>query len=140
MTNPQIPASCSSNDFLNVFNDKIIGIIDKISMSTSVSGSFIANTRPSTCTEQLKCLTPIPQSEQLVKLVVTSKYSTSLLDPIPTKLLNQFFTLLILNCHQVMSLYHFRWQKLSHYSRSQIWMPLSEPIIDLFQTFFIKDP
>ena len=40
-----------------------------------------------------------------------------------------------------MSLYHLRWQKSSHYSRSQIWIPLSEPIMELYQTsFFIKDP
>ena len=87
-TNPQIPTFCSSNDFLN----KLIGIRDKISISTPVSGSLIDNTDPpSTCTEQLQSLISIPQSE--LKLVVTSKSSTSLLDPIPTKLFKELLSL-----------------------------------------------
>ena len=34
-TNPQIPASCSSNDFLNLFTDKIIGMRQDIHLYTS---------------------------------------------------------------------------------------------------------
>ncbi len=81
-----IPSQFNSNYFLNFFTDKIDNIRNTItnvdSTASSTSASFIAPK------EKLHCFTTIGQDE-LNKLITTSKPTTCLLDPVPTKLLKE---------------------------------------------------
>ncbi len=81
-----IPSQFNSNDFMNFFTDKIDNIRNTItnvdSTASSNSASFIAPK------EKLLCFTTIGQ-EELNKLITTSKPTTCLLDPVPTKLLKE---------------------------------------------------
>ena len=82
-----IPLQCSSNDFMNFFTEKIENIRNTIVnvqsfMVSYDSASIIAPQ------EQLHRFTTIGQ-EELNKLIIASKPTTCLLDPIPTKLLKE---------------------------------------------------
>ncbi len=81
-----IPSQFNSNDFMNLFTDKIDNIRKTItnvdSTASSTSASFIAPK------EKLHCFTTIGQDE-LNKLITASKPTTCLLDPVPTKLLKE---------------------------------------------------
>ncbi len=93
ITNNQTPpklhisSQFNSNDFMNLFTDKIDNIRNTItnvdSTASSTSASFIAPK------EILQCFTTIGQDE-LNKLFTASKPTTCLLDPVPTKLLKEF--------------------------------------------------
>ncbi len=84
-----IPSQFNSNDFMNLFTDKIDNIRNTItnvdSTASSTSASFI------TPKEILQCFTTIGQDE-LNKLITASKPTTCLLDPVPTKLLERVVT------------------------------------------------
>ncbi len=79
-----IPSHFNSNDFMNLFTDKIDNIRNTItnvdSTASSASASFI------TPKEILQCFTTIGKDE-LNKLITASKPTTCLLDHVPTKLL-----------------------------------------------------
>ncbi len=81
-----IPSQFNSNDFMNFFTDKIDNIRNTItnvdSTASSTSASFTAPK------EKLQCFSTIGQ-EELNKLITTSKPTTCLLDPVPTKLLKE---------------------------------------------------
>ncbi len=81
-----IPSQFNSNDFMNFFTDKIDNIRNTItnvdSTASSTSASFIAPK------EKLNCFKTIGQDE-LNKLITSSKLTTCLLDPVPTKLLKE---------------------------------------------------
>lgn len=86
---PVIPLALSCEDFMSFFNDKILKIRDKISNSLipiepAVSLNVV---RP-----ELDCFTTISLQE-LNSLVSSSKSSTCLLDPIPTKLFKEVLPL-----------------------------------------------
>ncbi len=80
-----IPSQFNSNDFMNFFTDKIDNIRNTItnvdSTASSTSASFTAPK------EKLQCFSTIGQ-EELNKLN-TSKPTTCILDPVPTKLLKE---------------------------------------------------
>ncbi|KAJ8245152.1 hypothetical protein GJAV_G00274640, partial [Gymnothorax javanicus] len=89
---PQIPASCSSNDFLKFFSGKIIEIRENIIASLAVGEGL--NLKPHAMhINQFDSFSPICLSE-LAKLVTTSKSTTCLLDPIPSKLLKELLPIL----------------------------------------------
>ncbi len=75
-----IPSQFNSNDFINVFTDKIDNIRNTIinldSTASSTTGSLIAPK------EKLHCFTTIRQDE-LNKRITASKPTTCLLDPVP---------------------------------------------------------
>ncbi len=81
-----IPSQFNSNDFMNLFTDKIDNIRNTItnvdSTASSTSASFIAPK------EKLHCFTTIGQDE-LNKRITASKPTTCVLDPVPTKLLKE---------------------------------------------------
>ncbi len=81
-----IPSQFNSNDFMNFFTDKIDNIRNTItnvdSTASSTSASFTAPK------EKLQCFSTIGQ-EELNKLINTSKPTTCILDPVPTKLLKE---------------------------------------------------
>ncbi len=81
-----IPSQFNSNDFINVFTNKIDNIRNTItnvdSTASSTSASFIAPK------EKLHCFTTTGQDE-LNKRITASKPTTCLLDPVPTKLLKE---------------------------------------------------
>ncbi len=82
--NLNIPSHFNSNDFMNLFTDKIDNIRNTItnvdSTASSTSALFIA------LKEKLHCFTTIGQDE-LNKRITAYKPTTCLLDPVPTKLL-----------------------------------------------------
>ena len=84
-----IPLQCSSNDFMNFFTEKIESIRNTIVnvQSLMVSYDSASINAPQ---EQLQRFTTIGQ-EELNKLIIASKPTTCLLDPIPTKLLKQVY-------------------------------------------------
>ncbi len=81
-----IPSQFNSNDFMNLFTEKIDNIRNTItnidSTASSTSASFIASK------EKLQCFTTIEQDE-LNKRITASKPTTYLFDPVPTKLLKE---------------------------------------------------
>ncbi len=78
-----IPLQLNSNAFMNFFTDKIDNIRNTyVDYLSSTSASIIAPK------EKLLCYTTIGQ-EELNKLITTSKPTTCLLDPVPTKLLKE---------------------------------------------------
>ncbi len=82
-----IPSQFNSNDFMNLFPDKIDNTRNTItnvdSTASSTSASFVAPK------EKLQCFSTIGQDE-LNKHITASKPTTCLLDPVPTKLLKEF--------------------------------------------------
>ena len=90
---PCIPIALSSNDFMSFFNDKILTIRDKISHLLP-STDLESNLGPGTLEPALKpyiylnCFSPI-NLHQLNSIISSSKSSTCLLDPIPTRLLKE---------------------------------------------------
>ena len=82
-----IPLQFSSNDFMKFFTEKIENIRTTI---VNVQSSIAPYNSASIITpqEQLQCFTTIEQKE-LNKLFTSSKTTTCLLDPIPTKLLKE---------------------------------------------------
>ncbi|KAJ8359885.1 hypothetical protein SKAU_G00164100, partial [Synaphobranchus kaupii] len=96
------PSVYSSNDFMNFFNQKIEAIRDQISKLPPPLGITppIINEQPRSWSTQedvstvaLNCFKPIDM-EELSKLVMSSKPTTCLLDPIPTKLVKELFPIL----------------------------------------------
>ena len=94
---PCIPVSLNSNDFLSYFNDKITIIRDKIyhllpsigTNSSSNKGAVEAAVISHIC---LDSFSPIDHY-QLNLMISSSKPSTCLLDPIPTRLLKEVLPL-----------------------------------------------
>ncbi len=84
-----IPSRFNSNDFINLFTDKIENIRNTItnidSTASSTSALFIAPK------EKLHCFTTIGQDE-LNKRITVSKPTTCLFDPVPTKLLKELLS------------------------------------------------
>jgi len=78
----------SSNDFMNFFTCKIDNIREKIitmQTSTTVSHQTVHRSVPE---EKFNSFTALGE-EELSKLVKSSKSTTCMLDPIPTKLLKE---------------------------------------------------
>ncbi len=101
-----IPSQFNSNDFMNLFTDKIDNIRNTItnvdSTASSTSTSFI------TPKEKLLCFTTIGQ-EELNKHITASKPTTCQLDPAPTKLLKELLPVAeepLLNINSSLSLGH----------------------------------
>ncbi len=89
-TEPDIPSQHNSNDFMNFFTDKIEIIRNKIGiMQSSVIApqKTVSHNFPHM---QLQSFAVIGH-EELTKLIKTSKATTCMLDPIPTKLLKEVF-------------------------------------------------
>ncbi|KAK2879923.1 hypothetical protein Q8A73_023735, partial [Channa argus] len=95
---PTIPLTLSSNDFMTFFMNKIVAIRESIhqilppkitdrSSCTAVLESWI---RPHSL---LDCFLPIDLSE-ITSIITSSKPTTCLLDPIPTKLLKEALPLI----------------------------------------------
>ena len=89
---PCIPATYSSNDFMNFFDTKLIKIRETIqnlfsapSMASPVPDGVDISFRPAIC---LDYFTPIKLKE-FCSLISSSKNSTCLLDPLPTGFLKQ---------------------------------------------------
>ena len=94
-TEPSIPLTLSSDDFMNFFVNKITSIREKIDhllphIGTDSSFSTRALEAPGA---QLDSFSPIDLPE-LTSLVSSSKPSTCQLDPIPTKLFKDVFPLI----------------------------------------------
>jgi hypothetical protein len=95
---PKIPASLTSNDFLNFFNDKITtirGKLDEITPTISEEQAQaikpIPNLNPLTSLNQLTAV----NQEEVTSTFMSSTSSTCILDPIPTKLLKEILPLII---------------------------------------------
>ena len=91
-TDPCIPATYSSNDFMNFFDTKLIKIRETKqnlssapSMASPVPDGVDISFRPAIC---LDYFTPIKLKE-FCSLIRSSKNSTCLLDPLPTGFLKQ---------------------------------------------------
>ena len=87
-SSPEISKQHSSNDFMNFFTYKIDNIRDKIitmQPSTTVSHQAVHFSLPE---EKFDSFIAIGE-EEFCKLVNSSKSSTCMLDPIPTKLLKE---------------------------------------------------
>ena len=96
-TEPSIPISLSSDDFMSFFNDKILLIRDKI--HHLLPSNYINLSLNTGCLETavrpdvyLDCFSPI-DLQQLTSIISSSKPTTCLLDPIPTKLLKDVLPL-----------------------------------------------
>ncbi len=92
-----IPIALSSYDFMSFFNDKILAIRNKIqqdlpSTGTDLSlysGTLETAVKPIICLDCFASLNPY----QLTSIISSSKPSTCLLDPIPTRLLKEVLPL-----------------------------------------------
>ena len=83
-TEPTIPSSLSSNDFMEYFNNKIERIRSKIaspSVTIEIPGPSIRQNEIAPLTD----FSPL-DPEQLTKLAFSMRSSTCMLDPIPTRL------------------------------------------------------
>ncbi len=102
-----IPSQFNSNEFMNLFTEKIDNIRNTItnvdSTVSSTSASFVAPK------EKLHCFTTIGQDE-LNNHITASKPTTRLLDPVPTKLLKELLPVaeerLLNNINSSLSLGH----------------------------------
>uniref|UniRef100_A0A8P4G3Q0 Reverse transcriptase domain-containing protein n=1 Tax=Dicentrarchus labrax TaxID=13489 RepID=A0A8P4G3Q0_DICLA len=94
---PHIPINLSSNDFMSFFYNKIITIREKINHqlpSTVISGSPSSGTSVNVNLDvYLDCFSAI-DLHQLTSIISSSKPSTCLLDPIPTRLLKEVVPLI----------------------------------------------
>ena len=87
---PSIPPALNSNDFMGFFINKIDLIKNKI-ISTPLSAivpEVVMESEPG-----LDCFDPVELSE-LAKLLSSSKPSTCMLDPVPTRLFKEVFPLI----------------------------------------------
>ena len=86
-THPHIPPSLSSDDFMDYFNNKIEGIRSKIRplRSSEPPANSLAVTSD---TPPLTEFSPL-DSKQLTQLVLSTRATTCLLDPIPTRLFKE---------------------------------------------------
>ncbi|XDV21738.1 hypothetical protein PO909_026762 [Leuciscus waleckii] len=92
-SSPEVSKQHSSNDFMNFFTYKIDTIRDKIitmQPSTTVSHQAVHCSLPE---EKFDSFVAIGE-EEFTKLVKSSKSTTCMLDPIPTKLLKEMHPLL----------------------------------------------
>ena len=81
------PLQFGSNDFMNLFTENIENIRTTIvNVQSSIAPYNLASII--TPQERLQCFTTIEQTE-LNKRITSSKTTTCLLDPIPTKLLKE---------------------------------------------------
>ena len=94
---PCVPINLSSNDFMNFFYNKIITIREKISHqmpSIGIAGSPTSDTLTgATLDVYLECFSAVGL-HQLTSIISSSKSSTCLLDPIPTRLLKEVVPLI----------------------------------------------
>ena len=95
---PCIPIALSSNDFMSFFNDKILTIRDKIHHLLPSTGTDLSSNTGTLETAvksdiYLDCFSPINLPE-LTSMISSSKPSTCLLDPIPTRLLKEVLPLI----------------------------------------------
>jgi len=88
-TSPEqnISLQFSSDDFMNFFTEKIKSIRNTI-VNVQPLAAFYDSASIIAPQEQSQCFTTIGQ-EELNKLIIASKPTTCLLDPIPTKLLKE---------------------------------------------------
>ncbi|MDF4395950.1 hypothetical protein P3390_24120, partial [Vibrio parahaemolyticus] len=89
---PCIPLALSSNDFMSFFNDKILTIRGKIHDLLSSDSTYLPSNTAVKPNIYLDCFSPISLQE-LTAVISSSKSSTCLLDPIPTRLLKEVFPL-----------------------------------------------
>uniref|UniRef100_A0A669EKP4 Reverse transcriptase domain-containing protein n=1 Tax=Oreochromis niloticus TaxID=8128 RepID=A0A669EKP4_ORENI len=91
-TEPTIPLTLTSNDFMNFFTNKIFIIREKIT-NNHPTDVILSTATLSTINVKLDSFSPIDLSE-LTSIINSSKPSTCLLDPIPTKLLKEVLPLI----------------------------------------------
>uniref|UniRef100_A0A669C0Q9 Reverse transcriptase domain-containing protein n=1 Tax=Oreochromis niloticus TaxID=8128 RepID=A0A669C0Q9_ORENI len=91
-TEPTIPLTLTSNDFMNFFTNKIVIIREKIT-NNHPTDVILSTATLSTIDIHLDSFSPIDLSE-LTSIITSSKPSTCLLDPIPTKLLKEVLPLI----------------------------------------------
>uniref|UniRef100_A0A8C6MJ04 Reverse transcriptase domain-containing protein n=1 Tax=Nothobranchius furzeri TaxID=105023 RepID=A0A8C6MJ04_NOTFU len=94
---PFIPLALSSNDFMGIFTSKINSIRNKLFsiLPNAISSSSVSEAASEVTVEPHLCLNrfdPVELSE-LSKILASSKPSTCILDPIPTKLFKDAFPL-----------------------------------------------
>ncbi len=95
---PCIPIASGSDDFMTFFNNKIVLIREKIHQHLSspgtdqslITGSLDSALRPDV---HLDCFAPT-DFQQLTSAIISSRPTTCLSDPIPTKLLKETLPLL----------------------------------------------
>uniref|UniRef100_A0A669EZ27 Reverse transcriptase domain-containing protein n=1 Tax=Oreochromis niloticus TaxID=8128 RepID=A0A669EZ27_ORENI len=91
-TEPTIPLTLTSNDFMNFFTNKILIIREKIT-NNHPTDVILSTATFSTIDVKLDSFSPIDFSE-LTSIINSSKPSTCLLEPIPTKLLKEVLPLI----------------------------------------------
>uniref|UniRef100_A0AAZ1Y2P9 Reverse transcriptase domain-containing protein n=1 Tax=Oreochromis aureus TaxID=47969 RepID=A0AAZ1Y2P9_OREAU len=91
-TEPTIPLTLTSNDFMNFFTNKILIFREKIT-NNHPTDVILSTATFSTIDVKLGSFSPIDLSE-LTSIITSSKPSTCLLDPIPTKLLKEVLPLI----------------------------------------------
>uniref|UniRef100_A0A8P4KLV1 Reverse transcriptase domain-containing protein n=1 Tax=Dicentrarchus labrax TaxID=13489 RepID=A0A8P4KLV1_DICLA len=94
---PHIPINLSSNDFMSFFYNKIITIREKINHqlpSTVISGSPSSGTFANVNLDIYLDSFSAIDLHQLTSIISSSKPSTGLLDPIPTRLLKEVIPLI----------------------------------------------
>ena len=107
-TEPSIPIALSSNDFMCFFNDKIVTLRNQINDLLPLT-SIVLSTAPGnvssniTLDSKLECFSAI-NHEQLNSMILSSKPSTCILDPIPTKLLKEVFPLISTSLLNIMNM------------------------------------
>ncbi|MGL4813803.1 MAG: RNA-directed DNA polymerase, partial [Enterobacter sp.] len=88
-TNSQLQHNC--NDFMNFFTNKITTIRENIQtmpIASTLANTIIDPILPCIYLDSFNAIT----IEELTKLVTSSKTSTCILDPVPTKLLKEVFS------------------------------------------------
>uniref|UniRef100_A0A3B3B7H9 Reverse transcriptase domain-containing protein n=1 Tax=Oryzias melastigma TaxID=30732 RepID=A0A3B3B7H9_ORYME len=94
---PHIPATISSEDFLQFFDNKISNIRQKLNVvipTIDPKQAEVVEIKASIETSvTLDCFTAVDQAE-IASVITSSKTSTCLLDPIPTKLFKEIFPLI----------------------------------------------
>lgn len=90
---PSIPPGLSCHDFIHFFENKIISIRDQINVYTISPGQGEAS-HPAPNSNYFDTFTLIDESE-ITSIVMSSKPSTSLLDPIPIKLLKEILPIIV---------------------------------------------
>uniref|UniRef100_A0A3B3HJ88 Reverse transcriptase domain-containing protein n=1 Tax=Oryzias latipes TaxID=8090 RepID=A0A3B3HJ88_ORYLA len=91
---PHVPVSLSSDDFLTFFDSKISNIRHKLNQVIPTISPEQAEVEASIETSvTLDCFTAVDQVE-IASIITSSKSSTCLLDPIPTRLFKETFPLI----------------------------------------------